>query len=880
MTSNLAEKWRKRPQAWIRVPSGVLVFVLSMAASALGGWLDTQRQSAEEHGKVLAELALARARVEGVIKATFSSTDGLVHLTSLQGGIEQGLFNEMARLAIGKNPYVRNITLAPDNTIAMVYPLAGNEKALGFQFSSNPEQFRTVEQAREQGASILAGPVDLVQGGRALIQRSPVFTSAGSPDGTPRYWGAASIVAYIDGLLKHARLSSTHIQIAIRGKDALGEHGEMVDGDPVVFASAPVLMEVEVPGGNWQMGAIPLGGWQNLSLYQSHYFQFGLAIALLLTALTHLRASHGRELEARHRALQNEMEQRKQIESALHAEQERLKLSAAVLESTAEGVMITDVNVRIVAVNRAFTQITGYSEAEAIGQSPALLRSEKQGPEFYQAMWASLLKTDLWRGELWNRRKNGEVFPEWLVISTIRNEQNEITHFVGVFSDISPLKHSQARLEHLAHFDPLTELPNRLLFQDRLSHALDLACRYHHQVALLVLDLDGFKTVNDSLGHPVGDQLLTKVAHRLQSCVRVEDTVARLGGDEFAIILDNQADGLDVVEVVRKLLSSVEQPFDLAGVSAMISTSIGIAMYPADGSNATELVRNADAAMYGAKEAGRNTYRFYQATMTQDAQARLHIEASLRRAIEQQEFEVWFQPQISLENGRVTGAEALVRWRDSARGLIPPIEFIPLAERTGLILPIGEQVLSQVCQLAKRWRDADLPFGRLAVNVATPQIERGDFVGLLREILAREQLPADCLEIEITESFIMGNAATAREALLEIQALGVTVSVDDFGTGYSSLAYLKALPIDSLKIDRAFIKDLPGSNHDVAITRAIIAMAHSLGFKVIAEGIEDQSQQDWLDHEGCDEAQGFFISRPMPTNDFEQWLRAYQDHPK
>jgi diguanylate cyclase (GGDEF)-like protein/PAS domain S-box-containing protein len=554
-------------------------------------------------------------------------------------------------------------------------------------------------------------------------------------------------------------------------------------------------------------------------------------------------------------------------------DEERQRLASTILASTAEGVMVTDANSNLLSVNRAFTEITGYSEAEVLGRNANFLRSERHDAEFYQALWNTLKQAGVWQGEIWNRRKNGEIFPEWLTITAITGGNDGVTHYVGVFSDISSLKRSQDELERLAHFDPLTELPNRALFQDRLEHAIDRATRYGHMIALLLLDLDGFKTVNDSLGHPVGDQLLQEVARRLKTCVRVEDTVSRMGGDEFALILANMREGSDAIEVVRKILASIQIPLELDGQGAHVTASIGIAIYPADGETPIDLMRNADVAMYGAKEAGRNAYRFYQSSMTHRAQERLTQERALRRAIEQDEFEVWFQPQINLATQSLTGAEALVRWRDPQRGLVPPGEFIPLAERTGLIIPISALVLDKVCALARTWLDAGLDFGRLAINIASLQIDRGDFVGTLSAALQKAAVPAHCIEIEITESLIMENPEHAREALLAVQNLGVTVAVDDFGTGYSSLAYLKLLPIDNLKIDRAFVKDLPDDSNDAAIARAIISMAHSLGFKVIAEGIETAAQRDYLRGEGCDEAQGYLISRPLPAAEFAQWLR-------
>ncbi len=549
-----------------------------------------------------------------------------------------------------------------------------------------------------------------------------------------------------------------------------------------------------------------------------------------------------------------------------------LLLASAVYDNTADGIVITDPDGLIVSINRAFTEITGYSAAEAIGSPPSLLQSERQEPDFYQQMWAALRSVGVWQGEIWNRRKNGELFPEWLTITAIKNADNEISNYVGVFSDISAIKHSQAELEHLAHFDPLTDLPNRVLFHDRLAHALERAERYEHRVALMLLDLDGFKTVNDSLGHPIGDRLLQMVAERLKICVRVEDTVSRLGGDEFAIALANLEHGEDIAEVAQKILTAAQQPFDIDGHSALVTTSIGIAIYPDDGNEPNVLIRNADAAMYQAKEAGRNTYRYYQQEMTKAAQFRLASEQALRRAIAEHEFEVWYQPQVCLVSGQLLGAEALVRWRDPQHGLIPPADFIPLAETTGLIVPIGEQVLRSVCADARRWLDAGLAPGRLGINVAGPQLYRSDFVGLLRQVLAEYRLPAALLDIEITETFMLEHPAQIRRILDDIQAMGITVAIDDFGTGYSSLAYLKKLPINTLKIDRAFVSDLPHDSHDVAICRAILAMGRSLGFNVIAEGIETEAQRAFLQEEGCAEGQGYLFSKPMPAGEFATWL--------
>ena len=549
------------------------------------------------------------------------------------------------------------------------------------------------------------------------------------------------------------------------------------------------------------------------------------------------------------------------------------RLAATVFDNTADGIIITDAQATILSVNRAFKQITGYSAEDAIGAKPSILRSEHQDTAFYEAMWAKLLAGDVWQGEIWNRRKCGELYPEWLTISPVRAPGGEISNFVSVFSDISTIKRSQAELEHLAHFDPLTDLPNRILFHDRATRAFEQARRYQHRVAVLLLDLDGFKTINDSLGHPVGDRLLQMVAKRLSLCVRVEDTVARLGGDEFALVLSNLERGEDAIEVARKILLSAQEPFTVEDHTALVTSSMGIAVFPDDGDNAHDLIRNADAAMYEAKTAGRNTYRFYQIEMTRLAQQRLANERGLRRAIKNREFEVWYQPQIYLNSGRYLGAEALLRWRDPQLGLVSPLDFIPLAEASGMILPIGEMVVQQVCQDIRAWLDTGLDPGRLAINVAGPQLYRSDYVATLRQCMTQHGIAHGALEIEVTETFMMENPAEIRKILDAIQELGVTTAIDDFGTGYSSLAYLKALPINTLKIDRAFIRELPGNSSDVAIVRAILAMGNSLGFGVIAEGIETQAQRDFLRAEGCKKGQGFWFAKPMPAADFTVWLR-------
>ena len=553
--------------------------------------------------------------------------------------------------------------------------------------------------------------------------------------------------------------------------------------------------------------------------------------------------------------------------------EEKLRQAATVFENTMEGVVITNPDGDIVAVNPAFTNITGYSEAEVLGKNPRVRRSERHGKSYYQAMWASIQETGSWRGEIWNRRKTGEVYPEWLSINTVWDETGKITNYVAVFADISQMKRSEAELDHLAHHDPLTELPNRLLLNARLEYAIQRAHRENSSLAVLFLDLDRFKTVNDSLGHPVGDQLLKSVAALLGACVRSEDTVARLGGDEFVILLEGVGDSGAAADIAEKILNALNKRYDLNGQAVFVSASIGISIYPADGRDGTTLLKNADAALYRSKEEGRNTFRFYSAELTRVAHDRLNLESELRRAIEQKEFVLYYQPQVDVSSGAIVGAEALVRWQHPQFGIISPLRFIPLAEETGLILQLGDWVLNAACEQLQTWLDSGLPPITLAVNLSPRQFQHRDLVNQLRTVLDATGLPPRLLELELTEGAIMERGEAAVATLQELKDLGLRLSIDDFGTGYSSLAYLRRFPIDTLKIDRSFMRDIPRDTGAMEIASTIIVMAHNLHMRVLAEGVETREQLAFLQRNGCDSYQGFLSSRPVTAESFEKLLR-------
>ncbi|MBM7062242.1 EAL domain-containing protein [Pseudomonas sp. UL073] len=550
--------------------------------------------------------------------------------------------------------------------------------------------------------------------------------------------------------------------------------------------------------------------------------------------------------------------------------QEKLQQAATVFESTAEGVLITDTRQRITAVNRAFSEITGYSEAEALGQSPRLLASGQHDSAFYAAMWHQLADQGHWQGEIWNRRKSGELYPEWLTINAVHDPAGVITHFVGVFADISILKHAQARLDYQAHHDPLTGLPNRLLFESRLLAALNDAQADDRQGAVLFLDLDRFKHINDSLGHPVGDTLLKSIALRLRDQLRDIDTVARQGGDEFIILLPGLHQLDDAEHVAAKLLSCFDTAFQADDHEFFISASIGISLFPADGKDVATLVKNADAAMYRAKAKGRNRVELYTRDLTFQATERMALEHELRRALERNELSLHYQPKLALDSRRLTGAEALIRWQHPVLGDIPPDRFIPLAEENGLILPLGDWVLQEACRQMSVWHKQHAPFGPLSVNLAGAQLRQPLLAKRIAGLLDELQLPPQLLQLEITEGFIMSQTEEALAILHELKALKLELAIDDFGTGYSSLSYLKRLPLDTLKIDKSFVSGLPDDPHDAAIVRAIIALARSMQLTVIAEGVETQAQEDFLTREGCGQIQGFILSQALPAEQFSQ----------
>lgn len=548
-------------------------------------------------------------------------------------------------------------------------------------------------------------------------------------------------------------------------------------------------------------------------------------------------------------------------------DRERLRMAAAVFDSTLEGVLVTDRNGLIVHVNRAFMRITGYQQDEVLGQRPSKFKSGRHGPPFYQQIYAALAEKGEWSGEIWNRRKSGEIYPQWQTICAIHDDSGALTHYVAVFSDISAIKHSEQELAYLAHHDPLTGLANRLLFSDRAEQALTAAEANKRGCALLLLDLDHFQSINDGLGHTLGDQLLKLVGERLRELLGTGVTLARLGGDEFGVLAENCPQVGQAAALAQSIIERLREPFVFDGHRLFISVSVGISLFPSDAQSAAQLLRNADSALFKAKNNGRACYALYTEELTAHAQHRVETAGELRRALEQQELRVFFQPVHDLLSNTLVGVEALVRWEHPTRGLVPPGEFIPIAERTGLISEIDAWVLRQSCRQMVQWQLEGRHLRFVAVNISSRLFGQRELYRQVAEVLHDTGLDPALLELEVTESAVMEDPEVALEQLHRLRELGLNLAIDDFGTGYSSLLRLKRLPVQKLKIDQGFVAGLPHDEDDIAIVRVIIALARSMGMQVHAEGIEQAEQARFLLEQQCDVGQGYWYGRPVPAVD-------------
>lgn len=942
--------------------------------------LERQHHFARE--QVRESLSIFQARLEHLLTGNIQLARGLVAVVASNPDLSQSEFEKAAQPLFEGRSILRNIGLAPDMVIRYVFPVAGNEKAIGLDFRKDSLQRESAEHARHSGDLVLAGPLNLVQGGQGLIARFPVFIN--HTDGGRQFWGLISVVMDVHRLYEESGLASDRLPIAIsiRGKDGKGDQGEVFYGSPDVFANESVRMTVTIPNGSWEIAARPLKGWgDDPSAVLPIRYGFAMALLATMAAMLFLARSIYRRNVAKEELFKKshqlseaqriakmgswewdfvkcrwtcseevfrilEIDRTKSeignapLLAAIHPEdrqavsqayveslkahepynivyrlkmpdgrtkqvrercerifdsggqplrsvgtlqditelitaEERNRLYAKLFEHVGEAIVITDNKNRIIEVNAAFVTLTGYRLDEVRGMDPKILKAGNTSPETYQSMWSSLADAGYWQGELCDRRKDGSVYPKWVSISAIRDEKGNVTNYVGSFSDITERKTAEERMERLARYDALTGLFNRFSLNERLEQALASAHRDGRYLALMFIDMDRFKIINDTLGHQVGDALLVEVARRLQSCVRDSDIVARLGGDEFVVVLTGTDSTINGAAIVAdKILDRLGQPYMLKGHKLHSTPSVGISLYPTDGMDGAGLMKAADTAMYHAKEKGRNNAQFFTEDMNREANERLDLERELRTAVEQFQFELHYQPQI-LSSGGICGMEALIRWHHPERGLIAPMKFIPLAEEIGLIEVIGQWVIEEACRQLATWKADGIDPGRVAVNLSARQLHSETLVSHVDRIMKRYRIQAGEFELEITESVAMADPEKAIGHLQALRELGIDLAIDDFGTGYSSLAYLKRLPIQTIKLDRSFVMDLEKDVNDAAISGATIALAHSLGLKVVAEGVEKEAQRAFLVERRCEILQGYLFSRPLPPVEAAEYIKNF-----
>ncbi len=756
--------------------------------------------------------------------------------------------------------------------VQRVPPMDGRQRVLGFDTWAVPARRQALEKSRDSGLAVVSGKVQLA-----------VDTEVGPQPGfviyLPVYAQGARLYTVADrraGLIGwvYASFRMNDVIASLYGQLSPGLSLTIYDGvepsDAALLYRSPNAKErplaqglasneyLVVGGHEWVLSLVALDSFKNRfdRNSESLILVTGTGLSCLLALLAWVMGT------GRNRAMR--------LASAMTKE---LRISAVAFESM-EGMMVTDAGGRILRVNSAFTACTGYTAEEVVGKTPSILQSDRHDKAFYREMWDTVHRTGGWQGEIWDRRKNGEIYPKWLTITAVRGDDGAVTHYVGTHNDITERKIAEERIKELAFFDALTGLPNRRLLWDRLRQAIAVSAQNETHGGLLFIDLDNFKTLNDTLGHDKGDQLLQQAAQRLLACVRKGDTVARVGGDEFVLVLgslsaDEEEAAGQIEAVGEKILAMLGKPYLLEGADHRSTASIGATMFRGHHATIEELLKQADLAMYKSKERGRNAMCFFDPAMQTVVVERVAMEAALRRAIDEAQFLLHYQAQVGAGD-RVTGAEALVRWQHPERGIVPPAEFIALAEESGLVLPLGHKVLEDACTRLARWsHDPALAHLTLAVNVSAQQFRQPGFVGDVLGILERTGADPTRLKLELTESVVVDNVQDIIDKMAALKAVGVSFSLDDFGIGYSSLSYLKQLPLDELKIDRSFVRDILVDPNDAVIARTIVALAQSLGLGVIAEGVENEAQRDFLERAGCLAWQGYYFCRPVPVAEFE-----------
>ena len=953
--SNIIDKHYPR-----RLFAGTLLAVIFVTLVA--DFLASRWQREEQVNEVTQQLGLLRSNLEFELYTNIELIRGAAAYISLNPDIDQPAFSRYVSRLLEQRNNIINIAGARDFVVNVIYPVEGNEKALGLDYRITEEERESVFTAADSGSPVLDGPVNLVQGGVGFIARLPVMNERG-------VWGIISVVLDYEGVLQDAGFTEqTQLDVAITGRDEFGELVEIYRSKESAF-NQPLKLSIQLPYGEWHLSAQPAEGWVTFHLHPLNWFiafvvsalafyiielrytnvlleqekldalttseqkfrqffsahavvmlvidEFGNIIDANRAALNYYGYSvdqfssmtvfdlqtrdtasvvskikqalqeRSTRFDVRHRLASGEVRDVEVLNTPVESGGERLiysividtterleyqkrwELSQQVFNHSLEGIIVTNADNLIISVNPAFTDITGYEEAEVLGQSPYFLGRGLLDDGFIESMIDALEQSGFWRGELLNRRKDGSVFPELLSLSVVKNEQEEITNYLGVFSDITNLKQSEEKLERLAHYDSLTELPNRVQFQLHLQHAVARCERSGQQCALLYLDLDRFKVVNDSLGHVAGDELLKLVTERLLCRLRASDILARMGGDEFVLLVEEYQQRHELEGLARKLIAEMNQPFYLAGEQEVnVGCSVGIACFPDDAKSSDDLLVRADAAMYKAKQAGGANVAFFTQDILREASSRLTIAAELKRAIAENELVLYLQPQLDGDTGKVVGAEALLRWNHPVKGFLTPAAFIDVAEQTRAIRLVTGWLVKEVFAIISRWEQAGLKLF-LSFNISALDLADAELLQRMTKELERQPVNPANIELEIVESAIIENFQSASGVLSKLREMGFHVAIDDFGTGYSSLAYLDKLPVDKLKIDREFTSKLE-SGDGAGIVKSIIDLASNFKLRVLAEGVETIEQEQLLRQLGCNRVQGFYYSKPIPLDEFEK----------
>lgn len=876
----------------VRIPLALsLATVTALGVVALDVLVQA-RYSAERRSESLQHLSAVRARLESGLNSRLYLIDGLSSYVALHPDLDPAEFEALARGLIAHRSGIRSIQLARDTVVSHVYPRTGNEAAVGLRLLELQEQAGAVRRALATRRTVLAGPVDLVQGGIAFISRTPVYRAdaVGEP-GPSDYWGLATILIDAPTLYEEAGLTADRAQgwrVALRGVDGAGANGKVFFGDESLYDDKPEVLDIALPGGTWQLAIVPARGWDAHWPGRLWLWAGGALLVLLTGIAAWLWARYPARLrnevrqataalDRNRRQLERIVEQRTAeltvTNQALRESESRL---AEAQEIAGLGNWERDVGSGAVYWSDEIFAIFGLRPGEVEPSYESFLNAvhPEERERVMETVEGALKHGDAYDIDHRVQRPDGSVRVVHEQARIDRSPDGTPLRLVGTVLDITERSEAERQLEYLAYHDPLTGLPNRFLLRDRLEHAVARARRHDHGMALLFIDLDRFKNVNDSLGHIAGDQLLIEVSRRLSARMRDDDTLARLGGDEFTVVLERIDDLDQVRNVVRKIMQAFADTFVIQSREVFVTASIGISMYPDDGADVDVLMSNADAAMYQAKGHGRNDFRFFSEQLSAQAHERLAMEAGLRRAEERGELMLYYQPMVDAASRRVVALEALLRWQHPEFGTIEPARFVPVAEDSGLILPIGRWVLGEVCRHVQGWRSLGLPEVRVFANLSARQLMHDNLADDLEEMFARCSLDPSVIGLEITESMLLGSASHLDETLGRFRELGVQVAVDDFGVGQSALVYLKRFAVDSLKIDRTFVRDVTTDPNDAAIIEAIVAMAHKLNLTVVAEGVETSAQESAVRHFGCDLLQGYLYHKPMPADAVPSMLHS------